>query len=181
VTGSRRAVWIAAGAVVLIAGIVTLIAWKSSGDGAAETRGVITNITPARAPFTGWTAGTIEVGGRKRHVVIADDSGERVQGLRGKADAAPYDGMVFVYPAPLIEPYTMATVLAPLEITFFDARGRVVDRIHMEPCKGTDTTCPTYQSRAPFQYALETADGVRYRGRLAVGGNGARMTVTPSA
>jgi uncharacterized membrane protein (UPF0127 family) len=75
----------------------------------------------------------------------------------------------------------MATVLAPLEITFFDARGRVVDRIHMVPCKGSDATCPTYESSAAFQYALETADGVRFRGRLAVGGEGARMTVTPSA
>jgi uncharacterized membrane protein (UPF0127 family) len=77
--------------------------------------------------------------------------------------------MLFVYPGQLVEPYTMATVLAPLEITFFDARGRVVDRIHMTPCNGTDGTCPTYTSNAPFQYALETADGVRYRGRLGVG------------
>ena len=165
----RRAAWLVAGAIVVFLVIGIVAVWQSSRDSAAEARGVAREVNDARAPFTGWTDGTIRVGDRKLHVVLADDSVERIQGLRGKADAAPYDGMLFVYPSPVIEPYTMATVLAPLEITFFDARGRVVDRIHMTPCKGTDATCPSYTSKAAFQYALETADGVRYRGRLAVG------------
>jgi uncharacterized membrane protein (UPF0127 family) len=169
VNKGRRAAWLVAGAIVVILVIGVAAGSQSSHDGAAEARGVVRAVKDARAPFTGWTAGTIQVGDRKVHVVIADDSAERIQGLRGKADPAPYDGMLFVYASPLIEPYTMATVLAPLEIAFFDARGRVVDRIHMTPCKGTDATCPSYTSKAPFQYALETADGVRYRGRLSVG------------
>jgi hypothetical protein len=42
----------------------------------------------------------------------------------------------------------------------------------MTPCAGSDASCPTYVSKAPFQYALETPDGVRYDGRLSVGTRG---------
>jgi uncharacterized membrane protein (UPF0127 family) len=168
VNNQRRAAWLAAGAILVIAGIVAAVAWRSSRDGAAETRGLVRDVGAARAPFTGWTAATIRVGDRDLRVVIADEEDERVQGLRRKADASPYDGMLFVYSSPFIEPYTMATVLAPLEITFYDARGKVVERLHMEPCAGTDGTCPLYKPASPFQYALETRDGVVYDGALAV-------------
>ena len=167
-TGTRRAVWLAAGAVVLVVLLVAFVAWRASRDDTADASAVVTGIGPARSPFTGLTAGTIEVGGTQLRVVIADDSGERVQGLRQKSDASPYDGMLFVFPSDGIVPFTMATVPDALEITFFDASGRVVDRLHMTPCAGTDASCPAYTPRGPFRYALETGDGVRYDGSLTV-------------
>jgi uncharacterized membrane protein (UPF0127 family) len=171
VTRSRRprrnwAAWLAAGAVLVLV-IVAFVAWQASGDD-ADAAGVVTNVESARAPFAGLTAGTIEVGGKKLRVVVADDEGERVQGLRQKSDAAPYDGMLFVFPSDELVSFTMATVPDALEIVFFDASGRVVDRLHMTPCAGTDASCPGYTPKGPFRYALETGDGMVYDGPLAV-------------
>jgi uncharacterized membrane protein (UPF0127 family) len=168
VTQSRRAAWFAAGAVALILLVVALI-WHASDDGGTNTSAVVTNVGPARLPFRGLTAGTITVGGKQLQVVVADDEDERVQGLRRKSDASPYDGMLFVFPSDGVVSFTMATVPDALEVVFFDAAGRVVDRMHMEPCpSGTDASCPVYTPKAPFRYALETATGVVYDGRLAV-------------
>jgi uncharacterized membrane protein (UPF0127 family) len=171
VTRSRRAAWLAAGAVVLVVLVVLLVlvvVWKSSGDDAADASAVVTNVDSARAPFAGLTVGTITVGDNELRVVVADDDGERVQGLRQKSDASPYDGMLFVFPSDGLVSFTMATVPDALEIVFFDASGRVVDRLHMTPCAGTDASCPAYTPKGPFRYALETGDGVVYDGPLAV-------------
>jgi uncharacterized membrane protein (UPF0127 family) len=169
VTGSRRAAWLAAGAVVVIALVVGIVLWLASDDGGSNASAVVTDVAAARAPFTGLSAGTITVGGKQLHVVVADDEDERVQGLRQKADASPYDGMLFVFPSDGVVPFTMATVPDALEIVFFDAAGRVVDRMRMAPCpKDTDATCPLYTPTGPFRYALETGDGVVYDGPLAV-------------
>ena len=168
-TSSRRAAWLAAGAVVLIALVVGFVVWQSADHGESGTRAVIDGVGAARAPFTGLTAGTITVGDKRLHVVVADDESERVQGLRQKVDASPYDGMLFEFPSDGVVSFTMAKVPAALEIVFFDRAGRVVDRMHMKPCpNGTDSTCPLYTPKGPFRYALETGDGVVYDGRLAV-------------
>lgn len=170
-TGSRRAAGFAAGAIVLILALVAFVVWQSSGDGSngGDASGPVRNVGAARAPFTGLTAGTISVGGKQLRVVVADDEDERVQGLRQKADAAPYDGMLFVFPSDGVVSFTMATVPDALEIVFFDSAGRVVDRLRMEPCpNGTDANCPVYTAKGPFRYALETGDGVVYDGPLGV-------------
>jgi uncharacterized membrane protein (UPF0127 family) len=170
VTGSRRAAWLAAGAVVVILALVAFVVWQSSDDDSSEAAvGVVRSTESARAPFAGLTAGTISVGGKQLRVVVADDDAERSQGLRQKVDASPYDGMLFVFPSDGLVSFTMATVPEPLEIVFFDVAGRVVDRLHMEPCpSGTDATCPSYTPKGAFRYALETGDGVVYEGPLAV-------------
>ena len=63
----------------------------------------------------------------------------------------------------------MATVPDALEVVFFDADGRVVDRLHMAPCAdGSDATCPAYTPKGAFRYALETRDGVVFDGPHAV-------------
>ena len=169
-TGSRRAAWFVAGAVVVILAIVGFVAWQSSRDGDGGDAGeVVSSVESARAPFAGLTAGTITVGGKPLRVVVADNEDERVQGLRQKSDATPYDGMLFVFPSDGLVSFTMATVPDALEIVFFDATGRVVDRLRMEPCPdGSDATCPVYTPKGPFRYALETGDGVVYDGSLAV-------------
>ena len=170
-TGSRRAAWLAAGAVLLVVLVIAIVAWRSSDGGGSNATTVVTDVGAARAPFTGLTAGTITVGGKQLHVVIADDESERVQGLREKSDASPYDGMLFVFPSDAVVSFTMARVPDPLGIVFFDADGRVVDRMRMEPCpNGTDATCPLYTAKGPFRYALETGAGVVYDGPLAVPG-----------
>lgn len=169
----RRAAFVAAGVVLVLVG-VALLAWRALGDeeptatagASARPPAVVTDTAPAGAPFASSTAGTIRVGGRAVDVVVADSLDERVQGLRGRPDAAPYSGMLFVFPTDSTVAFTMAGVPAPLEIAFFDAAGRRVDQLRMEPCQGTDATCPVYESSTPFRYALETAPGEMPSGRL---------------
>ena len=121
---------------------------------------------PARAPFEGLTQTRIGVDGDRLRVVLADESDERVQGLRGRRDLGTYDGMLFVFDEPTDIAFTMSTVPVVLDIAFYDARGRVVDRLRMEPCPDAESDCPLYQPDDEFTYALEAlADGLP-RGRL---------------
>src|SRR5262249_51705718 len=134
---------------------------SGSSPGAAPSPGVVRDRGSARAPFASLSAGTVRVGVRDLRVVVADTESEREQGLRGRRDASPYDGMIFVFPSDSTVAFTMAGVPAPLDIGFYGADGALVDQLRMEPCAGTDATCPVYQARHPFRYALETApDGL---------------------
>ncbi len=60
----------------------------------------------------------------------------------------------------------MSTVRVPLDIGFYDARGRVVDHLRMEPCAGSDAECPSYEAHGRFTYALETLAGDLPEGRI---------------
>ena len=63
--------------------------------------------------------------------------------------------------------FTMAQTPLPLDIVWFDAKGRPVDHTTMEPCEqGTDTSCPEYDSKQKYRYAARTAGGRRWRGEL---------------
>lgn len=172
--GSRRAAAMALGAVVVVAAALGAV-WPGPEGGAASDsrdptssvlRPLVRGVTRAGAPFETWTAGTIMVGKRKLSVVIADDGTELVAGLRGRRDAAPYDGMLFVFPSDTRAAFTMAGVLAPLDIGFYAVDGTTVGRLRMEPCAGTDATCPVYRAPGAFRFALETAPGVLPAGRL---------------
>ena len=162
------------GAIGVVVGIVVLVAdgsddgGRSGGGPDSELRSLVSGATPASEPFPGLTAVDLAVGGRCLHLVVADQEPERVEGLRARSDLGPYDGMLFVFPSDGIVSFTMAGVPDPLEIVFYGRDGRVVDRLHMAPCAGTDATCPVYTPRAAFRYALETGDGVQYDGSLAV-------------
>ncbi len=175
VTSRRRAAVIAG--VVLGATVVVLGAWwirsavvdEASGAGAGGAAPSIREDGAARAPFGGLTEATIRVGEQPLKVVLADSTAERVQGLRGRASAAPYDGMLFVFPGSTRTAFTMAGVPEPLDIAFYAGDGTKVDQLRMRPCAGTDATCPVYQARGPFLYALETAPGDLPDGRLRGG------------
>jgi hypothetical protein len=56
----------------------------------------------------------------------------------------------------------MLGVLIPLDISFIDPSGLVVDRIEMPLCPADDQakrSCPLYAARARFRWALETPAG----------------------
>lgn len=145
--------------------------WRSTVDdvGASSTRPLeraVDEAAPAKQPFRGLTATTLTVGGHAMQVVVADDAEERSAGLRRRSDVDPYDGMVFAFDAPTGTGFTMSTVPVALDIGFYDSSGRVVDRIRMEPCAGSEAECPVYRASGPFVYALETLADELPRGRL---------------
>jgi uncharacterized membrane protein (UPF0127 family) len=110
------------------------------------------------------------VGGSSLRVVVADDAGERSTGLRKRRTLGPYDGMLFAYPESVIEAYTMSTVPVALDIAFYDTAGRLVNRLRMEPCAGSESACRSYFPKGEFRYALETLADELPTGRLVATG-----------
>ena len=136
------------------------------GVRASSIPNAVANAEPASAPFAGLTETRLEVGGQSMRVVVADEVDERAEGLRRRETIGPYDAMLFVYEDPVLVAFTMSTVPVPLDIAFYDARGRVVTRLRMEPCTGSDSECPTYRPEGEFRYALETLADELPHGRL---------------
>jgi uncharacterized membrane protein (UPF0127 family) len=164
VTPARRTPVLAVcAAVVLVALVVGVLVWQATGDDEPASPGALdpalATAEPAGAPFEGLTEIELSIGGACRRVAVADDATERGSGLRGIPDPGPYAGMLFVYPTPVQNSYTMSGVTFPLELGFYDDRGRPVDRLHLVPCPQANEECPSYLSRAPYRYGLETYDG----------------------
>ena len=108
------------------------------------------------------------VGGDCRRIVVADTVDERATGLMRRNDLGSYGGMLFVFDAPVSSSFTMSDVPVPLDIGFYDAAGRPVDRLLMQPCPDrTVAECPTYRSRGPYGYAVETLGGELAGGGLS--------------
>lgn len=119
----------------------------------------VVRATPAEAPFANLTEMKLRVGAQKVRVAVTDDDSERNEGLRRRSDLGPYGGMLFAFSTPTTTSFTMSTVPVPLDIGFYDANGRAVGRLRMEPCAGSDLDCPVYGIDRPFTYALETLAG----------------------
>ena len=170
---ARRAVAVAvllALAVVLVAGGLLLVLRRDDETAApgGPLGSVLAGAPPATAPFTGLTEVRLGIGGDFRHVVVADDTDERATGLMRRNDLGSYDGMLFVFDRPTSSSFTMSDVPVPLDIGWYDAAGRPVDRLRMLPCPdGTVADCPAYSSRGPYSYAVETLDGELPGGALS--------------
>lgn len=153
-----RSTWVAVGLLALV-----LVGACSSSESPKTER-------LARAPFKGLTEKNIRVGTTDLLVVVDDTESERSQGLRGRRHLGGYDGMLFEYPSSTTATFTMSTVPVGLDVGFYDAQGKPVDRLAMTPCSGSEFDCPSYRSRRPFRYALETLPGDLPRGALRLRG-----------
>jgi uncharacterized membrane protein (UPF0127 family) len=129
---------------------------------AASTSGSFHLPTTSRAaaPFAAFNETRVALDGKCLRVLVATSEQQRVQGLRDVTSLTPYDGMFFVYGADTGARFTMANTPMPLDITFFDKDGKPVDDKQMTPCpNGTDATCPVYESKHHYRYALERPGG----------------------
>lgn len=99
----------------------------------------------------------ITVGGQGLMVAVADDPGERAQGLIGVERLGDLDGMLFVFFQEALGGFWMKGTLIPLDIAFFDDDRIFVDTLSMVPC--TADPCPSYVPEAPYSWALETPSG----------------------
>jgi uncharacterized membrane protein (UPF0127 family) len=150
-------------------GVFAAVRFAGSGDQRA-TRSLTDRLDGARRadePFARLTEARLGVGERCLRLVVADDPSERSAGLRGRETLGRYDGMLFVSEVDSHSGFTMAGVPVPLDIGWYDHRGRRVDTARMEPCP-TGDQCPVYTSGRPWRFALETLGG-----ELPAGGIGA--------
>ena len=81
-------------------------------------------------------------GGAARFAIeLADDPGERARGLMFREALPRGQGMLFVYPRPQPASFWMKNTLIPLDMLFFDARGRLVS-LHENAVPGDETPIP---------------------------------------
>jgi uncharacterized membrane protein (UPF0127 family) len=163
---------LAVGAAALVAAVV--LAWRDGDDSAGVPNGIAAALArsrPAGAAFPGLTEVDLRLGDRCLLFVIADSPTERGQGLKGRSDLGGYDAMLFVNHADSSASYTMAGVPVPLDIGWYDRRGRLVDTAEMDPCPEGGQRCPLYSADGPYRFAVETA-----RGELAGGPLGACLS-----
>jgi uncharacterized membrane protein (UPF0127 family) len=165
--------------VLLLAFVAVVVVVATGDDGGDEASAPTTtggartpsrlSLSPSAAvrPFTGLTEAQLAVGGACKRVVIADSLDERVEGLTGRRDLGPYDGMLFVFEEPTTSAFTMSGVPVPIDVGFYDASGAPVSRRRMRPCPRSRADCPTYSADAPFSYALETLGGKLPAGALS--------------
>ena len=66
-------------------------------------------------------------------------------------------GMVFLYASPSYGGFWMKNTLIPLDIAFYDVRGRIVRTFRMEPC--TRDPCKIYSPGVSYRAALEVNAG----------------------
>jgi uncharacterized membrane protein (UPF0127 family) len=125
--------------------------------GGDSDEGLQINVTgSAAAPFALFGETRLALGADCLRLLVAESTDQRVQGLRDVTSLAPYDGMIFVYDSDTRARFTMANTPLPLDMTWFDADGEPVDHTVMQPCTdGTDATCPLYESKGKYRYALE--------------------------
>jgi uncharacterized membrane protein (UPF0127 family) len=164
VTFTRRvvavSVLLAIAAALLVGGVVLLLRGDDETTvpaGAGALGAVLAGARPAAAPFAGLTEVRLGIGGDCRRIVVADAVDERGVGLMRRRDLGPYDGMLFVFGGTTQSSFTMSNVPVPLDIGFYDDAGRPVDRLLMRPCPDRSVLqCPSYRSRRPYSYAVET-------------------------
>jgi len=93
----------------------------------------------------------IEVGQASAMVELASTPEQRRQGLMGRTELGPDQGMLLVFPSPDVLNIWMLNTPLPLDVGFFDAGGRLVNTVSMWPDGGMQI----HASQAPALYALE--------------------------
>jgi len=88
-------------------------------------------------------------------VEIADDPIERAEGLMGREDIMPGQGMLFVFDDEYPRSFWMKNTPLSVDILFFDAEGRWVS----SQLSTTPFSTKTLPSGLPAQYALEILAG----------------------
>jgi len=126
--------------------------------------------------FTRGTA-TLHTGTKsvKVWVELARTDVQRQQGLMGRRTLGPRAGMVFQYPSLTRGGFWMKNTLIPLDIAFFDGRGRILRIMQMKPCRADP--CAVYDPGVAYRGALEVNAGSFRNWGVK---RGARIVVTPA-
>jgi hypothetical protein len=100
-------------------------------------------------------------------VEIADTSAERQKGLMYRRTLPARSGMVFEYAQATRGGFWMKNTLIPLDIAFYEARGRILKTFTMTPCRRDP--CRIYDPGVAYRGALEVNAGSYRRWNVRVG------------
>ena len=92
------------------------------------------------------------------HVQIAETAQAQETGLMNVKKMPDQVGMAFLFDPPTSTPFWMKDTLIPLDIAFWDGRGRVVTTFTMAPCKADP--CHQYDPAAFYVGAVEINAGL---------------------
>ncbi len=98
---------------------------------------------------------------------IADTSAERQKGLMNRRSLARRAGMVFRYAQDTTGGFWMKNTLIPLDIAFYDRRGRILRILTMTPCRRDP--CRIYAPGVAYRSALEVNASSFRRWNVRVG------------
>ncbi|MEY2399546.1 MAG: uncharacterized protein QOJ00_2720 [Actinomycetota bacterium] len=90
--------------------------------------------------------------------LLATTQAAQEQGMQGRSDLGGYDAMVFAFGSDVTTGFTNHFVPIDLSIGWYGADGHLVDQTTMDACP-EGVNCPTYASRDPYRYAIETPLG----------------------
>ena len=114
---------------------------------------------PADEPRFARGTATISTGERKvvLRVEVARTDAQRQRGLMHRRSLGPNAGMVFQYPRASSGAFWMKNTLIPLDIAFYNQRGRILRIMQMHPCRVQ--ACPLYDPEVSYRGALEVNAG----------------------
>ena len=121
-----------------------------------------TAIDPGTATITTRSGAKVVV-----QVEIARTSAERQRGLMNRRTLPAKAGMVFVYPQAVSNGFWMKNTLIPLDIAFYDGRGRILRILTMQPCRRDP--CKVYDPGVSYRAALEVNAGSFRRWEVKAG------------
>ena len=122
--------------------------------------GAAAALAPGQEPVTfgkGSATITTTTGTIKLAVEIARTDEQRQLGLMNRRSLGAKAGMIFQYDSPSEGGFWMKNTLIPLDIAFYNVRGRIVRILRMEPCKRDP--CKIYSPEAAYRGALEVNAG----------------------
>lgn len=100
-------------------------------------------------------------------VEIARTRTERQRGLMYRRSLPARAGMVFAYPNDVRGGFWMKNTLIPLDIAFYDARGKILRILTMQPCRADP--CRIYEPNVSYRSALEVNAGSFRRWKVKAG------------
>jgi hypothetical protein len=109
----------------------------------------------------------ISVSGKKITVEIADSLPKKLLGLMFRKSLGENDGMLFIFGKTSRHSLWMANVCFPIEAVFIDEQLKIVEIMHLEPCKSI--FCPTYRPKSAAKYILELNEGFTSKNSIKTG------------
>jgi len=101
---------------------------------------------------------SVEIGGKRFSVEIADTQQKQALGLMYRDEMAADHGMLFIFPNEAPRSFWMKNCRIALDIMYFDKDLNMVSAsLDTQPCRVR--RCPSYPSKAPAMYVLELNAG----------------------